>query len=94
MIHALWYMKHDSWWVVNIFLDILDWLQFTLLKNLPLKFILTFNQFFYNMTAIKYFLLFSLVSKKLTNYERRHFKLFAFFEAIKCLMRGKQLSFT
>ena len=26
----------------------------------------------YNMTAIKYFLLFSLISSSLTNYERRH----------------------
>ena len=38
--------------------------------------ILIKKKIFYKMTAMLYFLLFSFVSKNLTNYERRHLKLF------------------
>ena len=74
--------EHDSWWIVfNVFfhdteLDVKDFLQFIFFLNLFLKYILLWNPFYYNMTAMKYFLLFSLVSNNLTDYGRRHFKLF------------------
>ena len=43
-------------------------------KNLLFKYILFWNPFYFNMTAMKYFLLFSLVSNHLTKYVRRHFR--------------------
>jgi len=56
-------------------LDIKDFSQFISLKNVLLEYILLWNQFFYNMTALGYFC-HSLVSNDFTNYGTRHFKLF------------------
>jgi len=71
-------VSHETWQLLNSFecllpyaiQDVKDFLQFTSLKNLLLKYILLWNQFYYIMTAVKYFLFFSLVSKNLTNYGR------------------------
>ena len=45
-------------------------------KNLLLKYILLWNQFYYNMADINICISFSRGSNNLTNYGRRHFKLF------------------
>ena len=80
-------VSHETWQLVKscqcllpyAVLDIIDFLQFITLKKTLLKYILLRNQFYYNITDIKYFLLFSLVTNNLTYYGRRHFKL-----CIKC----------
>ena len=47
---------------------------FIFFKNILLKYISLWNQFYCKLTPIQYFLFFSLVSNSLTNYGRRHFK--------------------
>ena len=83
--------KHDSWWIVmNVFFHILHEMLKTFCslfvkKNLLLERYFLWNQFFYNITAIKYFLLFSLVSNNLTHYGSRHFKLFTNCHVMSCI---------
>ena len=60
-------------YVWYVFLDIKDIFQYIQFKKLYS------NIFNYNMDAIKYLLLFSLVTNNLTYYGRRHFKLFTNF---------------
>ena len=77
-------MSHETWQLVNgfeclltyIVLDIKDFFQFISLTNSFTQIYFTLKSIFYKMTAMLYFLLFSLVWKNLTNYGRRHLKLF------------------
>ena len=57
-------------------LDIKDFFQFISLTNSFTQIYITLKSIFYKMTAMFYLLLFSFVSKNLTNYGRRHLKLF------------------
>ena len=74
--------KHDSLWIVfNVFFHIMYYILLTFcslfsFKNLLLKYILLWNQFYYNMADIENFIFFSWGSNNLTNYGRRHFKVF------------------
>ena len=74
--------KHDSLWIVfNVFFHIMYYILLTFcslfsFKNLLLKYILLWNQFYYNMADIEMFIFFSWGSNNLTNYGRRHFKVF------------------
>ena len=74
--------KHDSCWkVLNVFFHISYWILKTFCmpfrkKHLFLNYTLLWNQFYNNIIGIQYFSSFSLISNKLTNYGRRHFKLF------------------
>ena len=77
-------VSHETWQLVNSFecllpyiiLDIKDFFQFISLTNSFTQIYFTLKSIFYKMTAMLYFLLFSFVSKNLTNYGRRHLKLF------------------
>ena len=67
--------------VLNVFFQIVYQIlktlfQFISLTNFFSQIYFTLKSIFYKMTAILYFLFFSFVSKNLTNYERRHLKLF------------------
>ena len=74
--------KYDSWWLVlNVVFYILFYILKTCcglfcFKNLFLKYILLWNQFYRKMTPIQYVLSFSLVSNNFRNYGRIHFKPF------------------
>ena len=79
-----WYrVSHETWQLVNgfecllpsIILDI-RLFQFISLTNSFTQIYFTLKSIFYKMTAMLYFLLFSFVSQNLTNYGRRHLKLF------------------
>ena len=59
-----------------IILDIKDFFQFISLTNSFTQIYFTLKSIVYKKTAILYFLLFSFVSKSLTNCGRRHLKLF------------------
>ena len=59
-----------------IILDIIDFFQFISLTNSFTQIYFTLKSIFYKMIAMLYFLLFSFLSKNLTNYGRRHLKLF------------------
>ena len=77
-------VSHETWQLVNgfecllpyIILDIINFFQFISLTNAFTQIYLTLKSIFYKMTTMLYFLLFSSVSKNLTNYGRRHLKLF------------------
>ena len=77
-------VSHETWQLVNgfecllpyIILDIIDFFQFISLTNSFTQISFTLKSIFYKMTAMLYFLLFSFVSKNLTNYGRRHLNLF------------------
>ena len=62
--------KHDSCWIVlNVFFLILYWILKTCcglfcFKNLFLKYILLWNQFYNNIIVIQYFSSFSLIIKQ------------------------------
>ena len=76
-------MSHETWQLVKSFecllsyavLNIKDFAAYLVFKKL-LKYILLRNQFYYNMNAIKYLLLFSLSTNNLIWYGRNHFELF------------------
>ena len=75
---------HETWQFVNSFecllpytaLDIIDHCSWFSLKNLLLKYILLWIQFYYDMAGIQIFYIILLGSNNLTHYGRRHFKLF------------------
>ena len=77
-------VSHGTWQLVNGFecllpcniLDIKDFFQVISLTNSFTQIYFTLKSIFYKMTVMLYFLLFSFVSKNLTNYGRRHLKLF------------------
>ena len=86
--------KHDSFECLLPYtvLDIKDFSQFNSLKNLLLNYILLLNKVIYNMTAIWYFFLFSLVSNSLIKYGRRHFILFTNYHvSLDTLSKKKRL---
>ena len=80
----LYRVSHETWQLVNgfecflpyIILDIIDFFQFSSLTNSFTQIYFTLKSIFYKMTVMLYFLLFSFVFKNLTNYGRRHLKLF------------------
>ena len=77
-------VSHETWQLVNGFecllsysiLNIKDFFQFISLTNSYTQICFTLKSIFYKITAMLYFLLFPFVSKNLTNYGRRHLKLF------------------
>ena len=81
---SLYRVSHETWQLVNgfecllpyVILDIKDFFQFISLTNSFTQIYFTLKSICYKMTAMLYFLLFSFVSKNLTNYGRRHLKLF------------------
>ena len=67
--------------ILNVFFHILyqilkTFFQFISLTNSCTQIYFPLKLIFYKMTAMLYFFLFSFVSKNLTNYGRRHLKLF------------------
>ena len=76
-------VSHETWQLVNgfecflpyIILDIEDFIQFISLTHTFTQIYFTLKSIFYKMTSMLYFLLFSFVSKNLTNYRRRPLKL-------------------
>ena len=77
--------KHDSSELMNDLecrlpntgLDLKTFCSFVRRKNLLLQYMLIWDRFYYNKSAIYCLVLFSLVSNNLTNYGRRHFKIFS-----------------
>ena len=72
-VDELFRMSSSKYWI-----SFKDFLQLSLVEKsfTPIN-ILIWNLFYYNKTAIKCLLLFSLVSNNLANYGRRHFKIFS-----------------
>ena len=84
LLSAKYRVPHETWQLVNgfecllpyIILDIKDFFQFISLTNPFTQIYFTLKSIFYKMTTMLYFSLFSFVLKNLTNYGRRHLKLF------------------
>ena len=68
-------MTHDPWQLLNCFECLLPYIILDI-KDFFLKYVLLWHQLYNNIIGIQFTLSFSLISNNLTNYGRRHFKLF------------------